>query len=224
MEAVPSSAVGDLRGRVPARDRSGSQHRAREPGPGRQDGVLVDVGHDHRADGLGDPGAGHPHGRRGIAAAAGGGSISSTRPAAPLTSSTRRRSGSGTGRGGRVRSARWSSSPPWCSATSACGCSPSARCTYLALSWVLSTGIVFHVVFGTLLFSGLTFIGPKDAMAVVVRYIVSVLVCRVILMYEIAGMRERYIETTRGQAMGLRSSPAAKHRSLARECLFSPYC
>ena len=71
MEAVPSSAVGDLRSRVPARDRSGSQHRARELGPGRQDGVLVDVGHDHRADGLGDPGAGHPHGRRGIAAAAG---------------------------------------------------------------------------------------------------------------------------------------------------------
>lgn len=52
MEAVPSSAVGDLRGRVPARDRSGSQHRARELGPGRQDGVLVDVRHDHRADGM----------------------------------------------------------------------------------------------------------------------------------------------------------------------------
>lgn len=94
------------------------------------------------------------------------------------------------------------------------------RQMYLALSWVLSTGIVFHVVFGTLLFSGLTFIGPKDSMAVVVRYIVSVLVCRVILMYEIAGMRERYIETTRGQAMGLRSSPAAKHRSLARMFIF----
>lgn len=53
-------------------------------------------------------------------------------------------------------------------------------------------------------------------MAVVVRYIVSVLLCRVILMYEIAGMRERYIEITRGQALGFRSSPAAKHRSLVR--------
>lgn len=207
MEAVPSSAVGDLRGRVPARDRSGSQHRARELGPGRQDGVLVDVRHDHRADGM-------VWGILGLAIHMVG--------AVSLRLRARREYFVDT-------PAKWLRD--WSRrAREICALEfvPAVaqrdfrmrvfpeRQMYLALSWVLSTGIVFHVVFGTLLFSGLTFIGPKDAMAVVVRYIVSVLVCRVILMYEIAGMRERYIETTRGQALGFRSSPAAKHRSLVR--------
>jgi hypothetical protein len=59
------------------------------------------------------------------------------------------------------------------------------------LSWVLSVYVIVHVVYGMLVLSSLYFIGPRDALGVVGRYMASVLVCRVIVMYEIAGLRER---------------------------------
>lgn len=61
----------------------------------------------------------------------------------------------------------------------------------IGLSWLLSVGIVCQVIFGTLVLSSLNFIGPRDALSVVGRYMVSVLVCRVICMHEISGLRER---------------------------------
>ncbi|KAH9897159.1 hypothetical protein F4778DRAFT_744599 [Xylariomycetidae sp. FL2044] len=64
--------------------------------------------------------------------------------------------------------------------------------TWLTWTWLLSTCTVIHVLFGTLLLSSLLFLGPQDALGLIIRYMASVLVCRVILMFEIAGMRERY--------------------------------
>lgn len=212
MEAVPSSAVGDLRGRVPARDRSGSQHRARELGPGRQDGVLVDVRHDHRADGM-------VWGILGLAIHMVG--------AVSLRLRARREYFVDT-------PAKWLRD--WSRrAREICALEfvPAVaqrdfRMRVFPERQMYVPGAVVGPVHGHRVPRRLrdaAVLGPylhrsQDAMAVVVRYIVSVLVCRVILMYEIAGMRERYIETTRGQAMGLRSSPAAKHRSLARMFIF----
>ncbi|KAI0602517.1 hypothetical protein F4775DRAFT_534321 [Biscogniauxia sp. FL1348] len=66
------------------------------------------------------------------------------------------------------------------------------RKRFLTWSWVLSTCTIFHILFGTLLLSSLLFIGPQDALVVIVRYMMSVLVCRVVLMFELAGLRERY--------------------------------
>jgi hypothetical protein len=65
--------------------------------------------------------------------------------------------------------------------------------TYVAWSWFLSTATVIHIIFGSLLFSGLLFIGPRDALLVIFRYVASVLVCRIIVMFELAGMRDRYV-------------------------------
>lgn len=62
---------------------------------------------------------------------------------------------------------------------------------FVFLSWALSTCVIVHVIYGTLVFSSLYFIGPRDAISVVGRYMSSVLVCRIIVMYEIAGIRER---------------------------------
>lgn len=62
--------------------------------------------------------------------------------------------------------------------------------TFLLLSWFTSTCTVFHIIFGTLMFSGTLFINPKDVIGVVAQYFGSTLVCRTILAFEIAGMRQ----------------------------------
>ncbi|GAW14954.1 hypothetical protein ANO14919_043620 [Xylariales sp. No.14919] len=64
---------------------------------------------------------------------------------------------------------------------------------YVAWSWLLSTATVINVIFGSLMLSGLLFIGPQDALVVVFRYMVSVLLCRMLVTFELAGMRLRYV-------------------------------
>ncbi|KAI0156557.1 hypothetical protein GGR57DRAFT_84851 [Xylariaceae sp. FL1272] len=66
------------------------------------------------------------------------------------------------------------------------------RKIFVAWSWFLSTATVIHILFGSLLFSGLLFIGPQDALLVIFRYILSVLACRILVIYELAGMRQQY--------------------------------
>ncbi|KAH6869066.1 hypothetical protein B0T10DRAFT_419025 [Thelonectria olida] len=61
---------------------------------------------------------------------------------------------------------------------------------FLFTAWWESTFTVLQVVFGTLVFSSTLFVGTKDALGIVGRYIGGVAVCRVILMYELAGLRE----------------------------------
>jgi hypothetical protein len=63
---------------------------------------------------------------------------------------------------------------------------------YIAGSWFLSIGTVAHIIYGTLVFSGLLFIGPRDATSVLGRYMASILICRIILKHELAILRDRY--------------------------------
>jgi len=51
-----------------------------------------------------------------------------------------------------------------------------------------------HLVFGTLVFSSLMFIATLDAATVVLRYMVSGLLCRFVLLYELSGMRSAEME------------------------------
>lgn len=62
--------------------------------------------------------------------------------------------------------------------------------TFLVLSWLQSTITILHILFGTLIFSGMLFVGMQDALIIVGRYIAGVAICRVILMYELAGLRQ----------------------------------
>lgn len=57
-------------------------------------------------------------------------------------------------------------------------------------SWILSTLIVLHVIYETIVLSSLYFIGPRDALLVIARFIGSFLACRIVCMFEIAGLRE----------------------------------
>jgi len=66
---------------------------------------------------------------------------------------------------------------------------------FIGVAWLLHTLTVVHILFGTLVFSSLAFIGTRDAVLVLGRFMASVLFCRVILMYEIAGLREAYLQS-----------------------------
>ncbi|KAL8869900.1 MAG: hypothetical protein Q9174_003923 [Haloplaca sp. 1 TL-2023] len=63
--------------------------------------------------------------------------------------------------------------------------------TYLSLflDWILSHGAIIQIIFGTLVLSATTLISTPDAMKVVGRYAASAILCRLILMYELYGLR-----------------------------------
>jgi hypothetical protein len=66
------------------------------------------------------------------------------------------------------------------------------RKVYIVGSWLHSIFTVMHIIFGTLVFSGLNFVGPRDALEILGRYMGSIILCRVVLMYELAVIRNRY--------------------------------
>ena len=63
---------------------------------------------------------------------------------------------------------------------------------FIISAWLLSVFIVFHIILGTVILSSTTFIGPRDALGVMARYVISVITCRVILVYELAVVRACY--------------------------------
>ncbi|KAI0547950.1 hypothetical protein F4679DRAFT_586060 [Xylaria curta] len=61
---------------------------------------------------------------------------------------------------------------------------------FFLFSWITSTGTIVHIIYGTIIFSGTLFIGTQDALLIVFRYFLSTVICRIILMMEISGMRQ----------------------------------
>ncbi|KAK4188574.1 hypothetical protein QBC35DRAFT_495842 [Podospora australis] len=66
--------------------------------------------------------------------------------------------------------------------------------TFLVCAWLLSVFTVSHVIYGTLVFASTVFISPTEALVVLVRYAISVSVCRIVLMYELAGLRSSCVK------------------------------
>ncbi|KAJ6031040.1 hypothetical protein N7540_001772 [Penicillium herquei] len=62
----------------------------------------------------------------------------------------------------------------------------------LLMSWTLSLCATCHVILGTLVFSSMLFISARDGVAVLGRFMASVVVCRLILSYELAKLRVLY--------------------------------
>ncbi|KAI2631597.1 hypothetical protein GGS21DRAFT_491497 [Xylaria nigripes] len=83
-------------------------------------------------------------------------------------------------------------------------------------SWFLSVGTVIHIIFGSLVLSSLLFIGPQDALIVVVRYVVSVLACRAIVAFELAGMRQPQPQE-RGLESGKAKGPSFNNQDCTQE-------
>ena len=56
-------------------------------------------------------------------------------------------------------------------------------------SWCTSTGVILHLIFGTMVLSGTLFVCGKEAVMIGARLLLSTLACRAILTYEIRGLR-----------------------------------
>jgi len=63
---------------------------------------------------------------------------------------------------------------------------------FVAINWFTSILTVCHVLYGTLTFSSMLFISVKDSLAVIGRLMASVISCRVVLMYELAALRDSF--------------------------------
>ncbi|KAJ5771123.1 uncharacterized protein N7511_003174 [Penicillium nucicola] len=60
---------------------------------------------------------------------------------------------------------------------------------FVAISWWTSLLTVVHLLYGTIAFSSIQFIGYVDSIQIIARFMGSAVVCRAILMLELAGMR-----------------------------------
>ena len=58
----------------------------------------------------------------------------------------------------------------------------------VGLQYIGALTALVHLVFGTAMFSSLLYIGNGDAIPLIMRFIVSAVICRVILQFEIGGM------------------------------------
>lgn len=63
---------------------------------------------------------------------------------------------------------------------------------FLGVSWLTEIGTVGHILLGTTVFSGTLFLSSRDALWIGLRYLASVVCCRIILAYETAGLRHAY--------------------------------
>lgn len=74
--------------------------------------------------------------------------------------------------------------------------------TFILLSSFVSILIVGQIIYGTVLLSSVLLVSPSDAIPIVCRYVLSVVVCRGVLMFELAGIRQ-----TIGQATLIADKP-----------------
>jgi hypothetical protein len=62
---------------------------------------------------------------------------------------------------------------------------------YLFFSFCANAGTAVHMVFGIATLGSVQLVGAADAGAIIARFLASALVCRCVLMFELAGLRER---------------------------------
>lgn len=69
---------------------------------------------------------------------------------------------------------------------------------FVFLGWMTTLLTIVHIVFGTFWFSSVLFVSAGDALGITGRFMISAIVCRAVLMYELAGMRDttRFLEGT----------------------------
>ncbi|EHK20729.1 uncharacterized protein TRIVIDRAFT_119076, partial [Trichoderma virens Gv29-8] len=78
---------------------------------------------------------------------------------------------------------------PWMKPEAATLITDNESATYLSLSSFVSILTCMHFIFGTLLFSSILFVSVRDSLPIVGRFLASVFVCRLVLMYELARLR-----------------------------------
>lgn len=61
---------------------------------------------------------------------------------------------------------------------------------FLFVNWCLSSMAVAHIILGTLVFSGVILVATRDAQIIAFRYAASSMVCKLVLVHELCGLRE----------------------------------
>jgi hypothetical protein len=67
---------------------------------------------------------------------------------------------------------------------------PDVPWTFYVMSWLLNIVSVMHVVFGTVIMSSLLFFSVADSVLILGLYMTSALICRCVVHFELAGMKE----------------------------------
>ncbi|KAI1495825.1 hypothetical protein F5X99DRAFT_102901 [Biscogniauxia marginata] len=76
-----------------------------------------------------------------------------------------------------------------------------------AMMWVVYTGVVIHILVGTLTLSGLLFISATDAVRIVERFVGGAIVCKWIFMSELDGIPKTTIFSDENEQKESASSP-----------------
>ncbi|KAI9764471.1 MAG: hypothetical protein M1840_008397 [Geoglossum simile] len=63
---------------------------------------------------------------------------------------------------------------------------------FILVSFFTSILTICHIIYGTLAFSSMLFVSVRDSIAIIGRYMASAMCCRVILMYELAILRDSF--------------------------------
>jgi hypothetical protein len=74
---------------------------------------------------------------------------------------------------------------------------------FLTLASVLYVGDMLQALFGTIVLSSLVFISVRDAAIIVIRLVASALFARLIVIFELAGLRTDKKEHTPSEAIEL---------------------
>lgn len=88
--------------------------------------------------------------------------------------------------------------------------------TAILLQIVASALAFIHVVLGTMILSSLIFIGFHDTLRILARFVASALVCRGILMFELAGIREVSRATDQRSQHGVMTSLSRQEAGISR--------
>ncbi|KAF2174724.1 hypothetical protein K469DRAFT_704846 [Zopfia rhizophila CBS 207.26] len=60
---------------------------------------------------------------------------------------------------------------------------------FFAVYWFTNILTVCHIIYGTIMFSSMLFISAEDAVIIIFRLMASVMICRIVLTYELANLR-----------------------------------
>lgn len=74
---------------------------------------------------------------------------------------------------------------------------------FVAVSWWTSILTATHILWGTIAFSSIQFLGYVDSIQIIARFMGSAIICRAVLMFELAGMRNALEERSRDEDYSL---------------------
>lgn len=84
---------------------------------------------------------------------------------------------------------------------------------FFVIYWFTNALTVCHIIYGTILFSSILFVGIDDALVIITRLMASVMICRVVLTYELANLR-RVVEEIERKTSVKNADATAKNEEM----------